>query len=184
VNTLKYIIKKYGLSASGKSPVDIPRLGRAELARLFAELGFTKGAEVGVWQGDYTQVLCRANPNLSLFGIDLTSKTARNAVPSRCKLIRMASMTAAKKFVNASLDFVYLNTNHQLGDAIQDIREWSKKVRPGGIVAGYDYFRYRYRAQRYTYQAVTAYTGTYRVSPWFVAGREVDRIRSWFWVKA
>lgn len=184
MNTLKYITDKYKPATTGRLPVEIPGMGRTELARLFAKLGFTKGAQVGVWKGEYSQVLCQANPDLRLFGIDLTSKTGRNAVPSHCKLVRLTSLNAAKRFVDASLDFVYLDTNHQLADAIQDISEWAKKVRPGGIVAGYDYFRYRSRAQRYTHQAVTAYTGAYRVSPWFITGWGIDPVRSWFWVKA
>ncbi len=184
MNNLKYITDLYKLPHTGGLPKEIPQAGRAELARLFAKLGFAKGAEVGVWQGDFSQVLCLANTDLSLFGIDLNGKTPKKAVPANCKLVRMNSMAAANKFVDASLDFVYLDSNHDFVNAVSDIAASAKKVRPGGIVAGHDYFRYRERAHNHTYEAITAYTGAYRITPWFVIGRAVDPVRSWFWVKA
>lgn len=184
VNVLSYITKLYKLPRATGSAVEVPNLTRVELAKIFAKFGFTKGAQVGVWDGAYTKMLCAANPKLTLFGIDINSKTDRKAVPSNCRLVRSKSQDAAKRVVDGSLDFVYLDTNADFPSLTNDIHTWSKKVRSGGIIAGYDYFRYRARAQRYTYQAVNAYTNTYHISPWFVLGRGVDPVRSWFWIKA
>jgi len=183
MDTLKYIAKKYRLKLEGQFPIELTKVGRNDLAKLFAELGFSKGVELGTWQGNYSAALCDANPQLQLFGIDLNSKTPRKAVPNNCRLIRMGSLDAAKRFVDASLDFVYLDGDHDLAATTNDLQEWVKKVRSGGIIAGHDYFRYRHTAQVRAYEAVIAYTGAYRIAPWFVIGREVDPVRSWFWVK-
>jgi predicted O-methyltransferase YrrM len=67
-----------------------------------------------------------------------------NATVKRMKycnavIMKMASMDAVKKFQNGELDFVYIDANHDYEYAIQDITEWSKKVRVGGMVSGHDY---------------------------------------------
>ena len=46
MNTLKYILKKYGLRLSER--IEIPNVGRDNLASLFSELNFKVGVEVGV----------------------------------------------------------------------------------------------------------------------------------------
>ncbi|TSC86765.1 MAG: hypothetical protein G01um101416_619 [Microgenomates group bacterium Gr01-1014_16] len=184
MNTLKYITKIYKLALSSKSPIEIPNLSRAELAKVFANLGFTKGAQVGIWDGAYSKILCAANPKLTLFGIDINSRTDRRAVSSNCRLIRAKSQDAVKKVVYESLDFVYLDTDGDFSSQTNDIHEWSKKVRSGGVIAGHDYFRYRSSCAIRCWEAVHAYTQAYRISPWFVIGRNTDRVRSWFWAKA
>ena len=48
MNTYQYIIDKYKLNVGRQFAVDIPNMGRDDMANLFAELGFTEGAEIGV----------------------------------------------------------------------------------------------------------------------------------------
>ena len=41
------------------------------MAELFAELGFTIGAEIGVAHGKFSKIMLDANPNIKmLYGID------------------------------------------------------------------------------------------------------------------
>jgi hypothetical protein len=71
MKTLDYIIKKYNLNIGKQYYLDIPEMkGGVGLAGLFAELNFNKGAEIGVGLGEYSEVLCKANPNLHLYGVD------------------------------------------------------------------------------------------------------------------
>lgn len=183
MNTLRYITEKYGLKDITKSPIDVAKMSRAELAKVFAKLGFVKGAQVGMWNDNYFKVLCDFNPKLQLYGIDIANKIAKKDVPNNCKMVRMSSLDAAKKFVDASLDFVYIDSNQDFVSSTNDIDAWSKKVRPGGIVAGHDFFAYRAKTNLHTREALMAYVSAYHVTPWFVIGREIDQVRSWFWVK-
>ena len=50
-------------------------------------------------------------------------------------------MDAVKDFKDESLDFVYIDANHGYESTKEDIREWSKKVKKGGIVSGHDYVK-------------------------------------------
>lgn len=127
---------------------------RIDLAKYFAELGLTIGAEIGVDGGVYSAKLCEANPKLKLYCIDpwdLNEGTSRERrirkyaeakerlKPYNAKLIRKFSMDAVKDFKDGSLDFVYIDGNHNFDYVMQDIIEWSKKVKKGGIIAGHDY---------------------------------------------
>jgi len=127
---------------------------REDLAQYFNELGFTTGAEIGVLAGLYSAVLCEANPGLKLFCIDAWGygEHKRKAyhlqayeeakvrlAPYDATLMHKLSMEAVKDFEDGSLDFVYIDANHKYSFVEEDIREWTKKVRKGGIVSGHDY---------------------------------------------
>ena len=86
---------------------------------------------------------------------------------------------------------VYIDGNHTLPYVINDLIEWSKKVRVGGIVSGHDYRKSkRIITQNHVVYAVHCYTESYRINPWFLLGRKAqmegevrDDNRSWMWVK-
>ena len=52
--------------------------------------------------------------------------------------MKLTSLEGAKKFDDASLDFVYLDGDHQTEAVVADIDAWKPKVRSGGILAGHD----------------------------------------------
>lgn len=53
-------------------------------------------------------------------------------------IIRDFSINAVKEFRDKSLDFVYIDANHNYENVYQDIKVWSEKVKVNGIVAGHD----------------------------------------------
>lgn len=211
MNTFDYIINKYNITVGNQYIVDIPNIGRNDLAQLFAELGFNKGAEIGVEKGRYSEVLCQANPNLHLYSIDpwidtayeqgipdgqasFTSayaQTQRRLAPYKnCHIVRKTSGEALKDFEDNSLDFVYIDANHDFPNFIFDLHYWIKKVKPGGIISGHDYAVFSYRRFNHVKRALDAYARSYRMIPFFIVGSmeikpgEIrDRYRSWFWVK-
>ena len=208
MGTLNYIVTKYDLNTAGRLPIEIPNVNREDLARLFHELGFTAGAEVGVEQGRYSEVLCRENPGLHLHCVDAwrAYKGYREHV-SQSKLDgffeatqerlsgytvtyhRGWSVEVAKTFNDSSLDFVYIDANHEFKQVCDDLYAWLPKVKPGGIISGHDYIRRK--SESYLCQVVeliNGYTQAYHVKPWFVLGTKAvvgrrDRPRSWMWVK-
>jgi hypothetical protein len=204
MNTLNYILKKYNLNPSTPLPIEIPNMGRDNLGNLFNELGYTVGAEIGTERGLFSEVLCKANPKLKLFCIDpwrelpsyrahvkqdLLDEIYANAVkrltPYRCRLIKSLSEEAVEKFKDRSLDFVYIDANHDYEHVTMDLNIWCKKVKSGGIVSGHDYAR----NSRSVIQAVTDFTRAKKIVPWFTIGREArmpneirDLTRSYMWV--
>ena len=55
------------------------------------------------------------------------------------RILRMESKVASNIFDDESLDFVYIDANHQYEFVVDDIRKWLPKVRRNGYLCGHDY---------------------------------------------
>jgi len=55
------------------------------------------------------------------------------------KPVRMNSVDAASLYENNSLDFVFIDAQHDYESVKADILAWQNKVKKGGILAGHDY---------------------------------------------
>lgn len=209
MDTLKYITEKYNLEIDTNIPVEIPNVGRDNLAEWIHELDFKIGVEVGVATGAYSFVLCSNNPQMELFGIDpflsykgytdYTKKSTFDTLEKQAienlssftnyKFIKKMSMDAVKDFGDESLDFAYLDANHKAPFIFQDIEIWYKKVRKGGILAGHDFIDIKINEWDVK-RAVYKYTKDNNIKPWFVLGRKErnegeirEKYRSWMIVK-
>ena len=186
---LDYIVRKFRIKPTDKQePFLLPDFMREDLAKLFAELGYRVGAEIGVNKGAYSAVICRCNAQLKrLYCIDhwhhadrhLDAQQALAQYP--CTLIKDSSIAAAAKTVNRSLDFVYIDANHRYPAISADIPAWVLKVRKGGIVAGHDYKEVPGKPFKVP-TAVNEYVRAHRIKPWFVLGQNGGSWPSWFWV--
>ena len=187
------IIKKFDISKCDNIPYTGKLATREMLAELFAELGFTKGAEVGVREGIYSEILCKANPNLELLCIDpweptftytprkvrrLYKETRERLAPYNAKLIKNYSLEVVRDIPDGSLDFVYIDALHEFDPVIMDIIHWTPKVRRGGIVSGHDFCYFQNGGVIY---AVEAYIRAHNINPWYLTGQ--DREPSWLWVR-
>jgi len=210
MDTLDYILNKFKLTLSEHSYTEIPNVGRDNMAELFGELGFKVGAEIGIEQGLYSEILCKGNPGVKLYCVDawlaypgyrdhvsqerletFFENTKERLSPYNVEYIRKYSMDAVKDIPDESLDFVYIDANHELPWVIDDIYHWDKKVKPGGIISGHDYYESkRTYTKCHVKYAVDCYTRAFRVKPWFIWGAQAktpgtirDSSRSWMWVK-
>ncbi len=192
-------------------PIEVPNLGREVLGKWFKEFGFRVGAEIGVERGIFSSVLLKANPDLELFCIDswegyegYICKLNQEELPLKLyeaqerlagynvHFYKQYSMQAVKRFKDNSLDFVYIDANHDVPWVMDDILQWEKKVRPGGIVSGHDYIHMRPNkpSRVRVAEALAWYTELKPIPTWFIIGRQAkvqgeirDNDRSWFWVK-
>ena len=55
--------------------------------------------------------------------------------------LKISSLEASRKFKDNSLDFVFLDASHEYEDVKDDILAWLPKVKPGGFLAGHDYYQ-------------------------------------------
>ena len=207
LSTQKHIAGKYSLNLERAGPTIIPNVGRLDLPHLFRELGFTKGIEIGTERGVYAEILCKANPDLHLYCVDpwkvydgnlgyhigatqqnfddFYKETLERLRPYKTTIVRKLSEKAVAHFPDNSLDFVYIDGNHRLEYVVKDVVEWTKKVRPGGIVAGHDYIKYKDQHYSHVVEAVKAYIEAYRRGlPWFVLdSKRGGNARSWLFIK-
>lgn len=210
MDVLQFLVDRYQIDLSRRSPIEIPNVGRNTLAQWFGELGFKEVAEVGVEQGKFSEVLCKANPKGKLYCVDLwetysgyrdylnqefihdAQKIAQQRLAGfRTQFVKAFSMDAVKQFKDESLDAVYIDANHEFKWVVEDIFEWSRKVKRGGIISGHDFYESAVERSRcHVIPAVMGYTQAYKISPWFILGTKAknpgeirDTSRSWMWVK-
>jgi len=206
------IIDGLKLEGDKRGLVQIPDCERNELPEFFKEMGYKVGVEIGVEKSYFTRRLAKAG--LHIFGVDPFGYTKDYAhskgqrgldrnwdhcvqstkdVPN-IKLIRKTSMEALKDFEDNSIDFVYIDGHHGFKYVTEDIFEWSKKVRPGGMIAGHDY-AYTSKAPNdpwvcHVKFVIDAYVAAFRIKKWYLLGskdkkegEKRETFRSWMWIK-
>jgi hypothetical protein len=200
-----------GINIISGRPGEIPDASRNDFPEFFREMGFKSGAEIGVYKGEYTKIL--ASSGLEIYAIDPWRIYRDYGNPrgqkrldfqydhtcrylSDCpnvKIVRKTSLEALEDFPDGSLDFVYIDGNHHFEYVAQDIVEWTRKVRKGGIVSGHDYIYTKSRSVNGgcdVHYIVDAYVKAAKIRNFWVVGRKKyiegekrDRWRSWFWIK-
>jgi Methyltransferase domain len=141
-----------------KMPTDLS--WREQVVLLIEKLSFDGiGVEVGTANGTYALEILR-NTNIKelvcvdpyqsyesfndalnfvdMEGMYQRAKDALGQFGARSKLLRDFSTDAAMKFNDDSLDFVYVDGNHQSKWVEADLYAWWPKVRSGGILFGDD----------------------------------------------
>jgi hypothetical protein len=194
-----------GIKQKG-TPAIIRDCPRDNLPQFLVEQGYKVGAEIGVYKGAFTSRFCQAG--LKMFAVDpwiaftgqgrsqhkqevqdelfdIAQQTLKPYTDSgQCQIIRRTSVSAIPKFRHESLDFVYIDGCHEFPNVAQDIYEWSKIVRKGGIISGHDYFNTPPHASNvlcHAKAAVDAYTVLYQIDNWWIFGN--PKYYSWMWFK-
>jgi len=188
---------------------------RAGLYRYFAELGLKLGAEIGVQRGRNAKVMFDNIPNLSLFLIEpyadhmsnkrlwgrkTHEKFKRQAYGrftdpvynDRLFWIEKFSDVASYDIPDNTLDFVYIDGEHTYDFAMMDLILWSRKVRPGGIVAGHD-FEYKgsgeIKKDPKVAHALLDFAKAYKIEQIYLTDKKAprenrgDACSSWFYFK-
>lgn len=194
-------------------PYHIEGSNTTALAKFIKDYGCEVGVEVGVYSGTYSQTLCQAGfkrvygvdpwgifhdyPNYNPKRLNRQQEIFVGAMSLLSKYknftpIRRTSMEAAIDFKESSIDFVYIDGNHKFKYIADDLYEWSKRVRSGGIVAGHDYYNSTGSAKDLVRckHVIDAYVKSYDIENFYTLagsdsfrGGNRDRWKSWFWIK-
>lgn len=127
---------------------------------------FNTFVELGVWKGHsvcYLGNKLKEKQNIKIYAVDLwedtykyentdlavqkpylfdifTENVKRNNLQNLITPIKCTSWEASKKFENSSVDFVFIDADHEYDSVKKDIEHWLPKVKAKGIIAGHDYF--------------------------------------------
>jgi len=112
-------------------------------------------AEVGVSEGDFSQLILEVSQPQTLYLIDLwessaaafgqpaAEKVSRKFVEFQergvVKIIRGYSWECLKELPHYSLDWVYIDASHEYEDVVRDLEAARGAIKPGGYIAGHDY---------------------------------------------
>lgn len=205
MNRLDYLVKKYGINLKKGPVIEVTQVIRDDFPLLFKELGYKVGAEIGCFKGEYTEKFAphfekiyTIDPWTSYYDFKEQAELDRYYEEAKARLapypnvsiIHATSMEAVNQFENNSLDFVYIDGNHELKWVVEDIFAWEKKVKIGGMISGHDYIKFRKQNYSHIVEAVSAFTTAYNIPTFFVTARRDtpgnkhrNNQRSWFWVK-
>ncbi len=206
-HTLKRLYRRAKMEPGSVNGLPIPLpLSRNDLPAFTRELGFTRGAEIGVWKGAYSAQFCQGNPALRMTCVDpwvsypawkdtknlMDAEKAEAFMASayaeavfrlerlRCDIVRKFSVDAARDVADGSLDFVYVDGSHVYEAVMADLKAWAPKVKPGGWLAGHDFRHFSNKPFVHVIEAVTDYTRDHAIAPWFVLAG--DKTPSFLWV--
>jgi hypothetical protein len=123
--------------------------------------------EIGTWQGGFTSALLSKTEVSKVFCIDPYKHFSNNEYPdgmndltqqqfdalftkvsteltskygNKVQFIRDLSVNSASQFEDNSLDFVYIDGNHDYKYVLEDMNTWYPKVKIGGYLCGDDVY--------------------------------------------
>lgn len=118
------------------------------------------GAEIGVKEGRCIAYLLNRFPKLTMYSIDpwedqpqgnetyqewkwdyIYNEYATRIVPfvDRVKELKTYSHLAVNHVLDKSLDFVFIDAQHDYESVKRDIKLWLPKIKEGGFISGHDY---------------------------------------------
>ena len=196
MNKIDYIKDKYGVDGE---IMKLPISRWKEWPLLLAELGIKKAVEVGTYKGKFAEVLCNFIPDLDLTVVDAWKvyggykdygendleneaykQTCERAGKKGFKIVKGWSNEVVNQFADESLDYVFIDGNHDFEHVVEDVSIWSKKVKTGGIVSGHDFFK-NHRKNFGVIEAIPAWCKAKDISPLFIVKK--DQCPSWFYIK-
>jgi len=134
---------------------------RLALVRTFPK--HSVGVEIGVFRGNFSQVLLQETAPRAMYLVDpwrhqpdavyrdacnrtnrafraIYRKVRRRfARYANVHIIKAKSLQAVRMFDDASFDWIYIDGNHAYEAVRDDLTAWWPKVKPGGTFAGHDY---------------------------------------------
>lgn len=155
------------------------------LASYFTNQTTIRAAEIGVFTGYYSEILCQKMPNLTLWCVDPWAwgkyerheqEALERLEPYNTVIIKDYSVEAAKQVEDGSLDFVYIDAAHDYDNVKKDLEAWAPKVRVGGIVSGDDFYEFP-SGKGGVQRAVCEYTSNNRYDLRLTAWNEDNPIR-------
>ena len=194
VRTMEWLVKKFNPPSWEGKFISNKFKNRGQLLELFRDLGFKKGAEIGVAKGAFSNAMHKTIPDLELISIDdylphsIDPKrrytqyiTAKRVLAEyfHNTLIRGDSIEASIKVPDESLDFVYIDADHRFNGVMCDLIKWADKVKKGGIVAGHDYMK---RGNYGVIEAVDLYCKMNK-KELFITEKDKSGAPSWYFYK-
>lgn len=193
-------------------PFVVPDCSRNTLPEFFKIMGYKIGVEIGTALGTFMEKFCKEG--FKMYGIDPwigfsgqgTLKREQSIQDEHyehakkflnpyknCTIIRKTSMDAFDDFEDESLDFVYIDGDHDFRHTAEDIYEWNKKVKKGGVISGHDYWNSLPTIQRvvcHVKPVVDAYVKMFEIKDFYIFGAvkrtlrlSEENVNSWMWIK-
>lgn len=91
---------------------------------------------VDTWKGSAEHINDEYVKSNSLYDLFIKNTSSLSSVINP---IKMDSVGASKNYGDKTIDFIFIDANHEYIYVKNDIEAWFPKVKVGGIIAGHDY---------------------------------------------
>ncbi len=156
-------------------------------------------AEIGVWQGDFSDEILRATSPLELHlidpwtfqaefprrwyggskavgqsSMDMVHDTVRKrfAGNAAVRIHRKSSLEAAADFPQDFFDWLYIDGDHSYEAVVADLEAWTPKVKRGGFVTGDDYYWRDESSKRSVKRAVDEFRARHDIREFLVKNEQ------------
>ncbi len=135
--------------------------------KMIANKNYDVLVEVGVWKGHSISFLANQMKELGydcdIYGVDLWDETYKwegndqlrsqvpylydiyneikkqNGVYDMITDLKGMSWDMSNNFEDGTVDFVFIDADHEYDSVVKDIKSWLPKMKKGGIISGHDY---------------------------------------------
>ena len=80
--------------------------------------------------------------------------------------IKSTTIDAVKRFLDNSLDLVYVDADHEYESVKEDINNWLPKIKKGGFIAGHDFYGVNNGVEQAVIETIGKPDKTYEDSSW------------------
>ena len=94
--------------------------------------------ELGTYEGVSTAVFSHFAKFVTTYDLDMRIAPSLEGL-SNVRRVQGDSCQAAQPYQDRSVDLVYLDTDHRYNQVMRELMAWTKKVKPGGYIAGHDF---------------------------------------------
>lgn len=135
-NRLKDLVRDYLAGKSNLIGIEIGSYA-GESAEIFLSSGaFKRLSCIDPWEMNYDPSDCTGDEGLLVAEQEFDKRFSGNPVVTKLK---MKSSDAVSQFEDGTIDFIYIDGNHQYEFVKKDLELYVPKVKSCGIIAGHDY---------------------------------------------
>ena len=100
-------------------------------------------------------------------------------------MVRKKSSDAVEMFEDNSIDFLFVDGNHEYEYVLEDLRNYYPKVKPGGIICGDDYFMSaKDNGRKMVQEAVEEFSNEYNLLVMTMGSHGgIDNPKNWLFYK-
>jgi predicted O-methyltransferase YrrM len=91
------------------------------------------------WRGSSDGLSSTYAAALAVEDVEQTFRSNMAELGIVVEVLAEPSAVAAARFAPGSVDRVFIDAGHDKASVAEDLRLWSERVRPGGVLAGHDY---------------------------------------------
>lgn len=177
IDPLNELIKDYLIGKENLTGIQIGSYAGESTVMFIESNSFRRLYTVDPWEENYDPNDISGDSDILLAEKVFDAKFKYNPIIEK---IKAKSTDVADRFEDESIDFIYIDGNHQYEMVKQDLENYVPKIKKGGIIAGHDYGGHKHTEG--TKQAINEFFGkepekVYEDCSWVYIKEQIENIK-------